>query len=325
VDVQDGPRYTHTELAAVAAELFDSSYRGIQAGVDVTRVSIRPQGTHVDVGVWPLPSQPPVDPVQAAARAQQIWGAQLPVVVTAEPVTPVTSRWDDRSPWKTGGQHRVPGGGTCSTGWALSGAQNAHFMLTAAHCAQARYGTNISNGAAARVIGTVEGLAYNIDAALIQVTAPRQVDTQMWDGEVHDVVAPIGVNDDVEFTKPVVDTAATVEGMWLCTSGASTGVHCNIKVIEADEEYENTLGWKVKKSAVAKQVDDKVAVGRGDSGGPVFSITGAAADVVAVGMNAGGRRDVACGGHPSPTCYKRVVFTRLSAVTGEWGLSVLVR
>jgi hypothetical protein len=36
----------------------------------------------------------------------------------------------------------------------------------------------------------------------------------MWDGDVIDIAAPIGVNDVVEFTKPIVDWAVQLPGRY---------------------------------------------------------------------------------------------------------------
>jgi len=324
------PRHTHAELTAVAAELFDSPYRGEQAGVDVTLVSVRPEGTHVEVGVWPLTSVPPADPMQAAAQAQQLW-SDLPVAVVAEPPAPTASRWDDSSPWAAGARHRVPGGGVCSTGWPMGTAAGSRYILTAAHCAQAPYGTAVRNGSGTRVIGTIEGFTAGIDAALIEVTAPGRVTALTWDGEVHDVVAPIGVNDDPESTAEIDDWDGTFVGQRLCTSGASTGEHCRIRVDANDVSYTNTLGWRVRMSARARQLDGRVAAGRGDSGGPAYSLTAGGTRVVAVGMIAAldpgmwNWYQVPCGGHPSTLCGSRFLYTRIGAVRINWGLSNVTR
>jgi hypothetical protein len=67
-----------------------------------------------------------------------------------------------------------------------------------------------------------------------------------------------------------------------------------------------------------QQVQDGVANGKGDSGGPIFTLTGPAADIVAVGMIAAGEKEVACGGHPSSQCFRRAFYTRISAIRGMW-------
>ncbi len=326
VDVHTEDRFTHAELSAVAAELIDYPYRGSQAGVRVTAVSVRPEGTHVDVSVWPLSPVPPADPELAAAQAQQLWrSAGLPVVVEAEPPSPVASRWDDRSPWIAGARHHTaPAGRLCSTGWPLGQDSGSRFILVAAHCALAAYGTPVGTGT--RVIGRIWGRDTSLDAALVEVTNPDRVSPRTWDGGVHDVVAPIGVNDDPEFTKEIEDWDGTFDGQWLCTSGAFTGAHCDIKVIEPDVSYWNG-SFTVRKSATAKQVNGLVAMGAGDSGGPVFSLTDGDTRVVAVGMIAAGRSryPVGCGGHPTTVCYKRFRYTRIGAIRDNWSVKNVTR
>jgi hypothetical protein len=331
VDVHTEDRYTHAELSAVAAELIHSSYRGNQAGVNVTEVSVRPEGTLVDVKVWPLPAVPPVDPALAAARAQQLWqSAGLPVLVGAEPPAPLTSRWIDQSPWIAGALHDSAGyGAVCSTGWPLGRESNTppepRYLLVAAHCATAAYGTPV--GKDARVIGRIWGRTQALDAALVEVTRPDRVSPATWDGSVHDLVAPFGVNDDHEFFKEIADWSKTFAGQRLCTSGALTGVHCDIRVLLPDVSYKNEIGWTVTGSATARQDDGLVAIGAGDSGGPVFSLTDGDSRVIAVGMIAAGRAGftVDCAGHPTTDCYKRFRYTRLEAIRANWNVKNVTR
>jgi hypothetical protein len=322
--VYDGPRHTHAELAAVAGELFDTLYQGYNLGVSVTEVRISPEGTHVDVGVWPLPSAS-IDPQQAAAQAQSFWARYFPVAVTAVPPAPVASRWQDVTPWSAGGKV-TSGGSWCSTGWPMTAVSGARYLLTAAHCAVVPYGTPVRDGLGTAVIGTIEGIDASLDTALIKVRPPADVNPRTWDGGVSDVRQPLGVNDDIESMKPIVDWNNTFRGMYLCTSGSATGAHCNIKVKDADVSYTNDIGWKVKGSALGKQVDGTVALGKGDSGGPIFLLYGERADAVAIGVIAAGDAYavLGCGAHPSPECYSKVRFTKISAIRTNWALSNVI-
>jgi hypothetical protein len=324
VVVHGAAPYPHTELAAVAANLFDVPNAGEYLGVAVTRVSVRPQGTHVDVGVWPLPSSPGLDPQRAAAAAQAAWGPYLPVRVTAEPpAEPMSSRWDDRSPWWAGGQHRVgeleKG---CTVGWPMRKGDR-EYLLTAAHCAEFPENTTIWNGHHTRVIGLTAGYDTTLETALIEIPALDAVGTRMWDGGVSDVLPPRWVNDEVEFSRPIINWTGTYEGMYVCTSGAATGAHCNIKVDDADLSYRSHNHWEVKHSAAGQQLDGGVAVGDGDSGGPLYSLVRDDKVVVAVGLmaQADSAKHVPCGNHLSTQCSSRVFFTKLGAIRTRWGLT----
>ena len=309
VVVHGAAPYTHAQLTAVASRLFDTLYQGANLGVEVTMVSVRPEGTHVDVGVWPLPSAPGLDPQQAAADAQDAWAPYFPVHVTAEPPAAVMlSRWDDRPPWWAGGQHLAPNGkGACTTGWPMQKEDGTAYLLTAAHCADVPNGTKVRNGYGNTEIGAVAGSDPTLDTALIALPEPTKAGIRMWDGGVSDANKD-GVNDMAEFYRSIVTWNKTFVGMLVCTSGAATGAHCNIKVVDDNLSYKSENGWKVKQSAAGQQLGNRVAVGNGD--------------VAAVGLMA--QADVFwavdCGQHLSKQCSSRVYFTKLGAIRARWGL-----
>ena len=128
------------------------------------------------------------------------------------------------------------------------------------------------------------------------------------------------------------------KGDEVCTSGAATGAHCDLVVVNVDTFLrpagststggssrpcrDGTEGaWP--DSGSTKQASESwvtimpdapladpgtdVAAGRGDSGGPVFTLTNDGG-VEARGTIAGGSREVACGRHHPGACTANVFF-----------------
>jgi hypothetical protein len=240
--------------------------------------------------------------------------------VTAVPLAEPAGRADDRSPWIAGAVHRVPGGGTCTTGWALRDGAD-RYLLTAAHCiGPLALGANISNGDGTRVIGTVAGYMRAIDSAIIQVNVGGgdNVWPRTWWGDIGGV----------ETMKVVDDWDGTYKGQRVCTSGAATGVHCFTRITDSDYRYRNSLGWRVDRSARGTDVDGDVAAGLGDSGGPVLisaidPATRLPTKVAATGTVAAVEGRVPCRGAVTTTCYKTVILTRIKPQLDRWGTSLV--
>jgi hypothetical protein len=120
----------------------------------------------------------------------------------------------------------------------------------------------------------------------------------------------------------VIDTSPTVKGMWVCSSGATTGENCGIKVSEVDVMQWATLPrsgatYTVRHTARGYRADGGVASGSGDSGGPVFAPSGPDPnDAHAVGVIHGGvdAARVDCGDHGSTECSASLIFVPVAEV-----------
>jgi hypothetical protein len=295
-------KHTAAELRERAEEIIRP--RGLSAGGDVHRVTPLTDGSGLELGV--------TGKTEATGKA-----AADPLVVSTEveSVAPYDGRWGGASPFEGGIQMN-----SCSTsfGGLMSPAGPDYVypakLISAAHCYSV--GDQVTTGNSSMgtvVIGHVEAVNPELDTALIAVDSGKFVTGWMWDG---------GVLDGSEYTKPVVGTSMARKGSLVCTSGAWSGVHCDIKITKTD----STLDWGTHVSravSIGDQLQGEAAAGGGDSGGPVFTLTGDFSSVLAAGVIIGGddRRPVTpCPGR-SNRCSTRVFFTDFRTVRSYWGLS----
>ncbi|MBB2912424.1 hypothetical protein FHS43_003707 [Streptosporangium becharense] len=177
----------------------------------------------------------------------------VPVTVEAGVTPAPASRWDDTAPWLGGAAWRNAGTGrACSTGFAVT-AGGASWMLSAAHCGTIGQTAVDPTG---QVIGPIAHANTSRDVMLIRAgTAGRVYNNNPG------TISP-------EFSNPVAGTSASYVGMWLCTSGASSGTIClcqvkmiNVTVYLADSVLHNLV--------LLENSTRRNAAGQGDSGGPV--------------------------------------------------------
>jgi len=182
-------------------------------------------------------------------------------------------------------------------------------MLTAEHCGGA--GAIYRDGGG-DLMGPAERVDRSIDAVSIRTSASPRI----YDG---------GALPGTEFSKPVVALGRNWPGEWICTSGAASGVHCDIRIVAT----ETTLDWGNHTSyrvAIAEQVSMLAAAGDGDSGGPVFTLTADSSGVIGLGLiNGGGLQashGASCPAGRSSICSWRVYYTDLEAIVYWLDLSL---
>ncbi|MEO3808316.1 hypothetical protein ABGB17_04870 [Sphaerisporangium sp. B11E5] len=293
-------RFTAAELRERAEEIVRT--RGLSAGGDVHRVTPLEDGSGLELAV--------------TSQAEVAKATADPLVVKAEveSLDPYDGRWGGASPFEGGIQIN-----SCSTsfGGLMSPAGSDWVypakLIAAAHCYSVGDPVTTGNSTTGIVtIGHVEAVYPQLDTALIAVDSGRFVTGWMWDG---------GVQDGSEYTKPVVGTSQARTGSLVCTSGAWSGVHCDIKITKTG----STLDWGTHVSravSIGDQLQGQAAAGGGDSGGPVFTLTSDFSSVLAAGVIIGGdnRRPATCTGW-SGRCSTRVFFTDFRTVRSHWGLS----
>ncbi|MFE4922288.1 S1 family peptidase [Streptomyces sp. NPDC056661] len=214
---------------------------------------------------------------------------------------PKYSRDNDVSPYYGGGRtiNFGPGGERCSTGYAIEDADGLSGMFTAAHCGDANNKDIIADGG-----GQPLGWDYMGKFA--------------WEIPERDIAIITTDSDPFVFTgsptsssgRAVLGYITTWPGMYVCTSGATSGEHCGIKVTAA-EVTQWVSGQKVMHLINAESPTGGCAVAAGDSGGPVYSYTSGGQAVNAHGTISTGSPDVISCGSNILGGY-RVSFPRIS-------------
>jgi hypothetical protein len=238
--------------------------------------------------------------VDEALRLPSIRGASVPVTVepdeTVEPLG-CTGRQDDCSPYWGGAVYKM-GLGACSTGFSLKftslfNTPPWYRMLSAGHCGSD--GTAVSDGGG-DPMGTLTGDADSVDLVLIKpnngVSLAGRVYVGPW-------------NAGLVSNKAIAGATASVVGGWVCTTGAFTGEHCNVKITALNVSVNGVNTVQVKEQA------GLTAAGKGDSGGPVVAAT-LNSKVNAKGTISFGNNQVPCPvGSPSSACFKTVYYVSI--------------
>ncbi|MBN6051763.1 trypsin-like serine protease, partial [Nonomuraea sp. RK-328] len=273
--------YSQRELAQAADRLWAAS--GAEHGGRVHAVKMALDGSGLTAAVKEQ---------DAAVAGQALPKVDVPVeVVAQEPMKLTRSRCDDDVPWYGGlaiRNNTFGAGGGCGGNAGLrhhcTGGYAVHlnlvrYLLTAGHCGAP--GDVFSDGAGQR-IGTAESENVGHDLLLIRVEGVVSVNDAtgwIWDGQP-------GVSD---FVKPVAGWGWTYKGQSLCVSGATSGATCGHVV---DGKYTKICGEEIY--GHKECYDDLISAKRpngstagGDSGGPVFDLTGDYSMVRAMGTHTG--------------------------------------
>ncbi|HEX6681915.1 MAG TPA: hypothetical protein VF062_03940 [Candidatus Limnocylindrales bacterium] len=287
-------RYSGAELAAVQEEIVRGAqeyHHGIAtvgplADGSGLRVGLRKEGAR--------PKEWPVEVVETVDEDEMVF----------------IDRFNDTPPFWGGGVARL-GFQTCSTGFAVF--RRNWFtvttgILTAHHCGRGG-GITVTNGTGTRTIGVAEvpsaaTASHNSDSLFV----PASSHPRMFDGP------PVGA-----FTKPVVGWGHNFVGQFVCTSGASTGVHCDIITEMISTTALVRTGFstfeRVDRMVMGSAIGfNAVAAGSGDSGGPVFTLTNNFADVRAAGLMSIAQFPVPCNVTGPTFCGNRVGFVDIGWV-----------
>lgn len=247
----------------------------------------------------------------AARQLRSIANATVPVVVEPYDETQpagCSGRQDDCSPFWGGAKYVMPGGGWCSTGFTLKftwflypSPPSSHRMLSAGHCAG--NGTAVKDGGG-QPMGTITGDSDAADLLTIDPAggfAPR-VYLDSWN-------AGLASNKAVKAAKP------SYVGNWVCPSGAATGEHCPVVVSHVDV----TIWGTVKTVRANHYYPNSVAVGKGDSGGPVIVHQWWGGGVYAMGTISALSNVVPCpAGSPSPLCGSTVYYVGIMTALNHY-------
>jgi hypothetical protein len=210
------------------------------------------------------------------------------------------TRSTDTPAFNGGGMIKGADGSGCTSGFAIS-INGVTHTTTARHCnavpyhawdrASSNYGTTATtSGIGLARILTGTGFYWSFDGA--------------WNN-------PNG------YVKVVNATTAVSLGSRVCTSGANSGVHCNLVVDQMNESFNDGLGGSVTTIRVHQTVSGQIAGAHGDSGGPVLIPNTNGVDIWAVGMLQGSNeaQTTSCGSvRVATTCSAYIELTSIQTI-----------
>ncbi|GIF02205.1 hypothetical protein [Paractinoplanes rishiriensis] len=289
-------RYSATELAAVS--------RALVARPEVTSAAGKVDGSGVEAA----------GNMTAMRTARSTWGTDVPVTMTPDRGFRPTScggRRDDCSPYNGGSRYNPARRGFCSTGFAVRH-QNRDKMLTAGHCGA--NGDAVVDGAG-EAMGTVDSDNNARDTMMITLPSGTVVSGRIFVG------GPTSSS-----TRSVESAKSSFVGAFVCTGGAATGEHCNVKVDAVDVFTEFGDGVIHGPLVAASQVDGKVAFGTGDSGGSVYVPTSVLGKVSVRGTISAGLNTIPCPGPPAdaPRCGSALLYADAVQSLNFYGAAVIV-
>ncbi|OIJ98823.1 hypothetical protein BIV25_12405 [Streptomyces sp. MUSC 14] len=275
-------RYSKADLHTARAKLLhagrpaDLRLPGAAAPLRITSIGPAVDGSGLEIGYDEdrgAGRSDRLDPLASAARQDR--SSELAAVtgrltgvrttVAYQPLSvDLSSRQEDGSPWQGGAAVRNPGGGICSSSFAVKTSTGQYEMSTAYHC-DGRGGTwhTYRGGRLIGTTDTAQRLASD-DALGISLPSGRSAG-RLYDG-------PASETDG--YSKPVSGWGHNNVGDYVCTDGANSGVHCGVQIAKTDIGVtgENGVYRPATDLAYAtSRTRDGIAAVNGDSGGPVFA------------------------------------------------------
>ncbi|MEV4254891.1 hypothetical protein AB0J52_17200 [Spirillospora sp. NPDC049652] len=245
-------RYSQAELKAAAAGLMADMKKDPDHPITQVSGSLRGDGLRLTVNNKAK---------TLAARPKTLAGVPVSYV-DGGPVS-LRGRYDDGGAYAGGGAIlNDDTGKRCTTGWAVTDGSGHSYLLTAGHCG--RVGGGFHNGNWVNWVGLGAREQVTHDLLLIDAQSTGRI----WDG------SKAG-----DFTKGVVGWDWAYANEWICQSGSTSGAICGIqnsdyftygfwdKDMYGNREFYSDL-------VVARRVDGGEVAQGGDSGGPIFSLSG---------------------------------------------------
>lgn len=236
----------------------------IKDGVVVSKTGVAVDGSGVEVSL-DVSSQPATN--QWIHDLEQTLGVPVLLNPMRTQISLASSRTSDASPWRGGSLfRRISGSGSisyCSQGFGVvSQSTSIQYMLTARHCFESGVNASLYSPSTNTFMGSWSPSPYYSsepnDASL---TFPDQglVRNSVYYGSPNSATAI-----------QVQGASANVVGTLVCTDGANSGMHCNVRVISGPSNIilNNTLYTNV---VTGVRDNNYIAGALGDSGGPVIS------------------------------------------------------
>jgi hypothetical protein len=205
---------------------------------------------------------------------------------------PYTTRSTDTSPFNAGGMMRGSNGTGCTSGFAIR--RSGHtWTTTARHC-------DADTWTAWDLRSSSYGGRYEADGGTGNRMLTGDGYYWMFDG---------AWNNRAGYHKTVWGLADVSQGSSICSSGANSGVHCNLIVDNMLESFNDGYGWFW---TIRVHARSGIAGAHGDSGGPMLIPSTDGVHVWAVGMLQGSNaaQTTNCGSlRIRTTCSAYVNFT----------------
>jgi len=241
-------------------------------------------------------------------------------VVSGEGPLP-TSRRDNGHRWRGGSLFRIrtfpKPYAFCSTGFPVR-MNGQGRVLTARHCS-ARNNLWDDGGGEPMTDAPSDTETRSVDDTMI---IDPNGDTQ---GLVYGG-SPSATRDSGKHVFRVASAYSPPRNGEVCTSGANSGMHCGLEVLDSTMLTWNCgshscHGWRARRDARSSRPHPSI-VG-GDSGGPVFRIRDDSR-IAAQGIIYGGSGSVPCGDLrlPVKNCYATVWFTDIERVLESWNATI---
>jgi hypothetical protein len=310
VTVRSAP-YSRTQLDARAQFIMAHRASYLRSGITVDGLFPRQDGSGVDVGVRTAKRA-------ATGSLPDVGGGainRIPAFLVAQPAPTPLDRLSDYVPhWA--GARIDSNSSSCTSGFPIvRNSDGRTFILTAGHCTGTPwYAAVIPDTLHDYKFGDTWTVSPGLDIQYIR----SFVQGATYDG---------GVKPGTEFSKPVVGTSGNQSGDSVCQSGAWTGIHCGMTIVQHGYEWINgsfVPGWTAcQPSGLLCSGTD---AGEGDSGAPVFSLAANPGDVLArgsvsLGLNGG----FSChnNNNESDTCFDEIFFVDIQDILNNYGAHIL--
>lgn len=207
------------------------------------------------------------------------------------------SRQFDISPYWGGARLKSPTG-SCTTGFSVTDSEGYASMLTVGHCGEP--GHEITTGWHADKIGQLWWDWDYQDIALVWVYSDSQgwVYSGPWNST---------------YGLRIKGVQHNYEGNYVCTSGATSGEHCSVKVYDVSPSDVTVR---------ARNGNSGCAAAHGDSGGPVVTRSGVDG-AYGKGLISAGSSGVTCWAGSTPIGgYNKVMYKSLTFALGYFGATL---
>lgn len=306
--IVNAAKYSAQQLEAARTKLEHTAI-GKTASVEpvaaMTSVEVNPDGSGLSVGYDPAETHLSASDFSAHARGL----AGVPVAATTRPSgsSVVLNRQNDLAPFVAGARLITPNDEYCSSGF--DGTYGGHpVLLTAAHCGTSGTFFNGNYG----TYGTAIGHNNTYDVTFIKVSSNKN---QYYEGCWCDTTG---------FHKNITSVGLSHDGDYVCTSGAMSGVHCNLLVTNAGVDLDGYSNVVIaKRTSTDTSGNNWFAAAAGDSGGPVvasadgtYGVNMQARGLIHAGLSSSW---LACSPGDdtwiASACYGTVLYIGMSAIT----------